>query len=31
MRGSDAGRQYCFLGGLKGVEDADGGEVLVSS
>ena len=31
MRGSDAGRQYCFLAGLKSVVDKDGGEILVSS
>ena len=32
MRGSDVGRQYCFLADLKSVVvDKDGGEVLVSS
>ena len=32
MRVSDAGRQYCFLAGLKSVVvDKDGGEILVSS
>ena len=31
MQGSDAGRQYCFLAGLKSVVDKDVGEILVSS
>ena len=31
MRGSDAGRQYCFLAGLKSVVDKNGGEKWATS